>query len=89
MVPEIIEFGERDGNRDSWAEFVVARAVQCLDELRHLLVGVLERPERGISALESGLASRDAARPSLVRGDYFPENVMVADDGRICGRWSP
>jgi Ser/Thr protein kinase RdoA (MazF antagonist) len=21
----------------------------------------------------------------LVHGDYFPENVMVADDGRICG----
>jgi aminoglycoside phosphotransferase (APT) family kinase protein len=21
----------------------------------------------------------------LVHGDYFPENVMVADDGRVCG----
>jgi aminoglycoside phosphotransferase (APT) family kinase protein len=71
--------------RDTWAEFVVARAVQCLDEDRRLLIGVLERPERGIAALEAGLASRAAARPSLVHGDYFPENVMVADDGRVCG----
>jgi aminoglycoside phosphotransferase (APT) family kinase protein len=71
--------------RDTWAEFVVARAVQCLDEHRHLLIGVLERPERGISALEAGLASRAAASPSLVHGDYFPENVMVADDGCVCG----
>jgi aminoglycoside phosphotransferase (APT) family kinase protein len=71
--------------RDTWAEFVVARAVQCLDEHRHLLGGVLERPERGISALEAGLVSRAAASPNLVHGDYFPENVMVADDGRICG----
>jgi aminoglycoside phosphotransferase (APT) family kinase protein len=142
MVPEIIEFGERDGityavegrvsgidlansrmeregrfhairnyvdaaaavrslkhpqaqfgeviaaspvRRDTWAEFVVARAVQCLDEHRHFLIGVLERPERGISALEAGLASRHAASPSLVHGDYFPENVMVADDGCVCG----
>jgi aminoglycoside phosphotransferase (APT) family kinase protein len=69
---------------DSWAEFVVARAVQCLDEHRHLLIGVLERPERGISALEARLASRAAASPSLVHGDYFPENVMVAD-GCVCG----
>jgi aminoglycoside phosphotransferase (APT) family kinase protein len=71
--------------RDTWAEFVVARAVQCLDEHRHLLVGVLERLERGISALEGALAPRAAASPSLVHGDYFPENVMVADDGRVCG----
>jgi aminoglycoside phosphotransferase (APT) family kinase protein len=71
--------------RDTWAKFVVARAVQCLDEHRHLLIGVLERPERGISALEAGLASRHAASPSLVHGDYFPENVMVADDGCVCG----
>jgi aminoglycoside phosphotransferase (APT) family kinase protein len=71
--------------RETWAEFVIARAVQCLDEHGHLLIGVLERPERGISALEAGLASRAAARPSLVHGDYFPENVMVADDGRVCG----
>jgi aminoglycoside phosphotransferase (APT) family kinase protein len=60
--------------RDTWAEFVVARAVQCLDEHRHFLIGVLERPERGISALEAELASRPAASPSLVHGDYFPEN---------------
>jgi aminoglycoside phosphotransferase (APT) family kinase protein len=71
--------------RETWAEFVVTRAVQCLDEHRHLLSGVLERPERGISAVEAGLASRATARPNLVHGDYFPENVMVADDGRVCG----
>lgn len=71
--------------RETWAEFVVARAAQCLEEQRPLLIGVLERPERGISALEAGLASRAAAGPSLVHGDYFPENVMVADDGRVCG----
>jgi aminoglycoside phosphotransferase (APT) family kinase protein len=71
--------------RDTWAEFVVARAVQCLDEHRHLLIGMLERPERGISALEAGLASRVAPSLSLVHGDYFPENVMVADDGCVCG----
>jgi aminoglycoside phosphotransferase (APT) family kinase protein len=83
------QFGEviadRPVRRESWAEFVVARAVQCLEEHRHRLVGVLERPERGISALEAGLASRAAASPNLVHGDYFPENVMVADDGRVCG----
>jgi aminoglycoside phosphotransferase (APT) family kinase protein len=71
--------------RETWAEFVVARAVQCLDEHRHLLVGMLESPERGILALEARLASRATATPSLVHGDYFPENVMVADDGRVCG----
>jgi aminoglycoside phosphotransferase (APT) family kinase protein len=71
--------------RDTWAEFVVARAVQCLDAHRHLLVGKLESPERGILALEARLASRATASPSLVHGDYFPENVMVADDGRVCG----
>ncbi len=83
------EFGEviaaNPVRRETWAEFVVARAVQCLDEHRHLLVGVLERPERGISALEARLVSRSAASPSLVHGDYFPENVMLANDGRICG----
>jgi aminoglycoside phosphotransferase (APT) family kinase protein len=82
------EFGEVIAagpvRRETWAEFVVARAVQCLDEYRHLLIGVLERPERGIAALEAGLTSR-ATSPSLVHGDYFPENVMVADDGRVCG----
>jgi aminoglycoside phosphotransferase (APT) family kinase protein len=82
------EFGEIIGaspvRRETWPEFVIARAVQCLDEYRHLLIGVLERPERGIAALEAGLASR-AASPSLVHGDYFPENVMVADDGSVCG----
>jgi aminoglycoside phosphotransferase (APT) family kinase protein len=83
------EFGEviaaSPVRHDSWADFVVARAAQCLDEHRHLLGGVLERPERGISALEAGLASRAAASPSLVHGDHFPENVMVTDDGRVCG----
>jgi len=71
--------------RETWAEFAIARAVQCLEAHRHLLIGVLERPERGISALDARLASRAAASPSLVHGDYFPENVMVADDGRVCG----
>jgi aminoglycoside phosphotransferase (APT) family kinase protein len=70
---------------ETWAEFVVARAVQCLDEHRHLLVGMLESLERGILALEARLASRATATPSLVHGDYFPENLMVADDGRVCG----
>jgi hypothetical protein len=58
-----VQFGEviaaNPVRRDTRAEFVVARAVQCLDEHRHLLIGVLERPERGIPALEAGLASRD------------------------------
>jgi hypothetical protein len=49
-----------------WAEFVVARVVQGLGEDSHLLIGVLERPERAISALEAGLASRDAASASLI-----------------------
>jgi aminoglycoside phosphotransferase (APT) family kinase protein len=71
--------------RDTWPDFAVSRAVQCLNEHRHLLAGIVEHPERGISALEVGLASRAAASPNLVHGDYFPENVMVADDGRICG----
>jgi aminoglycoside phosphotransferase (APT) family kinase protein len=84
-----VQFGEviatNPVRRETWAEFVVARAAQCLDEHRHLLIGVLERPERGISTLEAGLVSRAVAIPSLVHGDYFPENVMVADDGRVCG----
>jgi aminoglycoside phosphotransferase (APT) family kinase protein len=71
--------------RETWAEFVVARAVQGLEEHRRLLIGVLEHPERGISALEARLASRAAASPNLVHGDYFPENVVVADDSRVCG----
>jgi aminoglycoside phosphotransferase (APT) family kinase protein len=72
-------------HRESWAEFVVVRAIQCLAEHGHLLVGVLEHPERGVASLETGVASRAGANPNLVHGDYFPENVMVADDGRVCG----
>jgi aminoglycoside phosphotransferase (APT) family kinase protein len=69
----------------TWPEFVVARAAHCLDEHRHLLAGVVERPERGVGALKAAFASRAAISPSLVHGDYFPENVMVTNDGRVCG----
>jgi aminoglycoside phosphotransferase (APT) family kinase protein len=71
--------------RETWAEFVVARAIRCLDEHRDLLVGVLDRPDRGISALAAALASCAPAVPSLVHGDYHLENVMLSADGRICG----
>lgn len=71
--------------RETWPEFAVARAAHSLDEHRHLLVGLIERPDRAISTLAAKLASRAPALPSLVHGDYHLENVMVSADGRVCG----
>jgi hypothetical protein len=71
--------------RDSWADFIMARAQERLAAGYSRLKGKLDRPERALKFLNMMLPIGRSITPQLVHGDYHLANVIVDETGNVTG----
>ena len=83
------EFGEFLRDADSiraatWSEYLLARMRRCLDEARWLHEDV-PALDAMVAALTRRIGAIAPVPKALVHGDYFPGNVLIADDLVVSG----
>lgn len=69
--------------RPSWPAFLVDRAGLELQRHRRRLGGQVANPDRALDVLCRWTADMSAGATALVHGDFFPENVLLAEDGTV------
>jgi aminoglycoside phosphotransferase (APT) family kinase protein len=70
-------------HRASWPTFLVDRAGVELQRHRERLGGRVTDPDRALDALRQWAEGAGIAAAALVHGDFFPENVLVGEDGTV------